>query len=154
MNWQQQLRTQGFARFPRLTPEPLLKAALEAIEIDLSSNYDAERQTEYDNQSYCPDLKGTPPIMNLISQSPVHNLLDEIFEIDNIDWDKGQSAGPLPARAFSSRQYCGYRSHRDLLSSLASQDGIRPLALSNEHLGRLETLVARTRQESPECYHL
>ncbi len=30
--------------------------------------------------------------MNLISQSPVYNILDEIFEIDNIDWDKGQIA--------------------------------------------------------------
>lgn len=92
MTWQQQLRTQGFAHFPRLTPEPVIKAALDAIKIDLSSNYDAERQIEYDNQSYCPDLKGTPPIMDLISQSPVHNLLDEIFGIDNIDWDKGQIA--------------------------------------------------------------
>jgi Phytanoyl-CoA dioxygenase (PhyH) len=92
MNWQEQLRTQGYARFPQLTPEPLIKGALDAIEIDLSTNYDPARKTEYDNQSYCPDLKGTPPIMNLISQSPVYNILDEIFEIDNIDWDGGQIA--------------------------------------------------------------
>ena len=92
MNWQEQLRTQGFAHFPRLTPEPLVRAARAAIEIDLTSNYDPERKTEYDNRSYCPDLKGTPPIMDLISKSPVHDLLDEIFELDNIDWDKGQIA--------------------------------------------------------------
>jgi ectoine hydroxylase-related dioxygenase (phytanoyl-CoA dioxygenase family) len=92
INWREQLRTQGFAHFPHLTPEPLIKAARDAIEIDLSSNYDPDRQSEYDNQSYCPDLKGTPPIMNLLVQSPVHNLLDEIFEIDNIDWDQGQIA--------------------------------------------------------------
>ena len=92
MNWQERLRTEGFARFPNLTPEPLTKAALDAIEIDLASNYDPERQLEYDNQSYCPHLKGTPAIMNLISQSPVYNILDEIFEINNIDWDKGQIA--------------------------------------------------------------
>ncbi len=92
MNWREQLRTQGFAQFPRLTPEPLIRAAREVIEIDLATNYDPERQTEYDNQSYCPELKGTPPIMNLISKSPVYNLLDEIFEIDNIDWDGGQIA--------------------------------------------------------------
>jgi hypothetical protein len=92
MNWQEQLRTQGFTQFPCLTPEPLIKAARDAIEIDLASNYDPLRQTEYDNQSYCPELKGTPPVMNLISQSPVYNLLDEIFEIENIDWDGGQIA--------------------------------------------------------------
>src|ERR1044071_1340731 len=92
MNWQEQLRTQGFAQFPRLTPEPVINAARAAIELDLTNNYDPERKTEYDNQSYYPDLKGTPPIMNLISKSPVHKLLDEIFELENIDWDKGQIA--------------------------------------------------------------
>lgn len=92
MSWQEQLRTQGFAQFPRLTPEPLISAARDAIERDLRTHYDPQRQTEYDNQSYCPDLKGTPPIMNLISQSAVHKLLDEIFELENIDWDKGQIA--------------------------------------------------------------
>jgi len=92
MSWQEQLRTQGFAQFPGLTPAPLVKAARAAIDIDLSRNYDLKRQVEYDNQSYCPDLKGTPPIMNLISQSAVQKLLDEIFELDNIDWDKGQIA--------------------------------------------------------------
>ena len=92
MSWQEQLRTQGFAEFPRLTPEPLIKAARNAIELDLSSNYDPNRQTEYDNQSYCPELKGTSPIMNLLLQSPVHNILDELFGISNIEWDKGQIA--------------------------------------------------------------
>lgn len=92
MNWREQLRTQGYARFPQLTPGPLIKAALDAIENDLSTNYDPARKTEYDNRSFCPDLKGTPPIKNLISQSPVYNILDEIFEIDNIDWDGGQIA--------------------------------------------------------------
>jgi hypothetical protein len=92
MNWKEQLRTQGFAQFPRLTPVPLINAARDAIEHDLNNNYDPERKVEYDNQSYCPDLKGTAPIMNLLEQSPARNLLDEIFEIDNIDWDKGQIA--------------------------------------------------------------
>ena len=92
MSWQEQLRTQGFAHFPGLTPEPLVRAAREAIENDLSSNYDPERKTEYDNRSFCPDLKGTPPIMNLLEQSPVHKLLDDIFELGNIGWDGGQIA--------------------------------------------------------------
>lgn len=92
MNWQEQLRIKGFAHFPGLTPEPLVKAARDAIETDLSSNFDPERQSEYDNRSYCPDLKGTPPIMNLLAQSPVHKMLDEIFELEKIGWDGGQIA--------------------------------------------------------------
>lgn len=104
MNWHEQLRVQGFAHFVGLTPEPLIKAARDAIEIDLSSNYDPKRQAEYDNQSYCPRLRGTPPVMNLLLQSPVLKILDEIFELDKIDWDGGQIAirrahnvpGPIP----------------------------------------------------------
>ena len=61
MNWKEELRTQGFAHFPQLTPEHLIKAARDAIEIDLSNNYDPARKIEYDNQSYCPDLKARLP---------------------------------------------------------------------------------------------
>lgn len=92
MNWQEHLRTQGFAQFAGLTPGPLINAARDAIELDLSSNYDPERQSEYDSRSYCPDLKGTTPILNLLIQSPVYNLLEEIFELGKIDWDGGQIA--------------------------------------------------------------
>ena len=92
MSWQEQLRTQGFAIFSGLTPAPLVKAARNAIETDLSINFDPARQSEYDNRSFCPDLKGTPPIMNLLVQSPVHKMLDEIFELDKIGWDEGQIA--------------------------------------------------------------
>lgn len=92
MNWQEHLRVQGYAHFAGLTPEPLVTAARKAIELELSNNYEPERQLEYDNQSYCPDLRGSPPIMNLLVQSPVHNKLDEILGLENIDWDKGQIA--------------------------------------------------------------
>jgi len=92
MNWQEHLRTQGYAHFVALTPEPLVTSARKAIELDLSSNYEPERQAEYDNRSYCPGLKGTPAIMNLLLESPVRNILDETFGLDKIDWDKGQIA--------------------------------------------------------------
>ena len=92
MNWQEQLRSQGYAHFAGLTPEPLVTSALKAIELDLSSNYDPERQKEYDSRSYCPDLRDTPPIMNLLAESPVLKVLDEALGLDNIDWDKGQIA--------------------------------------------------------------
>ena len=92
MSWQEQLQTQGYAYFGGLTPERLVIAALKAIELDLSSNYAPERQVEYDNQSYCPDLRGTPPIMNLLTESPALALLDQAIGVDKIDWDRGQIA--------------------------------------------------------------
>ena len=69
-----------------------MSAALKAIKLDLTRNYESERQLEYDNQSYCPDLKGTEPIMNLLVKSPINGKLDELFGLENIDWDKGQIA--------------------------------------------------------------
>ena len=92
MNWKEQLRAQGYAHFAGITPEPLVASALEAIGKDLSSNYQPERQSEYDNQSYCPDLRKTLPIMNLIKESPALRILDDVFGLENIEWDSGQIA--------------------------------------------------------------
>jgi Phytanoyl-CoA dioxygenase (PhyH) len=92
MNWKEHLRAQGYAHFAALTPEPLVTAARKAIGLDLSSNYQPKRQSEYDNQSYCPELRGAPTIMNLLLESPVCNILDETFGLHKIDCDKGQIA--------------------------------------------------------------
>ena len=91
-DWREQLRTYGYTQFAGLTPEPLVIAALKAIELDLSNYYAPERQVEYDNQSYCPDLRGTPPIMNLLAESPALELLNQAIGVDKIDWDNGQIA--------------------------------------------------------------
>jgi len=92
MKWQEHLKANGYAHFTRMTPESLMTPARKAIEFDLSSNYDPKRQGEYDNRSYCPDLREAPPIMNLLTESPILNVLDETFGLDQIDWDKGQIA--------------------------------------------------------------
>src|ERR1041384_4214640 len=92
MIWQEQPRVQGYAQFPNLIPEPIVSAARKAIELDLITNYEPERQSEYDNQSYCPALRGAPPIMNLIQQPSVQNILDQTFGLDQIDWSHGQIA--------------------------------------------------------------
>jgi hypothetical protein len=92
VNWQEQLRTEGYAILPGLIPPPLVSAALAAIELDLRTNYKSERQSEYDNQSYCPGLRGTPSIMDLLVKSAVRKILDDALGIDRIDWDEGQIA--------------------------------------------------------------
>ena len=92
MRWQEQIRNQGYAHFKGLTPEPLLTAAREAIQHDLLTNYKPESKVDYDNRSYCPEIRDTPAIMNLLLKSPVHNMLDEIFGLDQLGWDHGQIA--------------------------------------------------------------
>lgn len=92
MNWQDQLQVSGYAQFERFTPPELVEAALEAIERDLRDHYQPERQVEYDNQSYCPDLLGTPPIMDLLERSPISAIVDAALGLTNVAWDKGQIA--------------------------------------------------------------
>jgi hypothetical protein len=92
LGWQDHLRTNGYAHFRRLVPGPLVQTALTAIEKDLFENFDPSRQVEYDNQSYCPDLRGTPPITDLLEASPARDILDELFGAGNVEWDGGQIA--------------------------------------------------------------
>ena len=92
MIWQEHLRTQGYAQFPALIPEPVVASARRAIELDLITNYEPERQLEYDNQSFCPALRAAPPIMNLILQPSVQKILDDTFGLDQIGWSNGQIA--------------------------------------------------------------
>lgn len=92
MDWRTHLRAEGYAHFPGLVPAPLVEAARAAIDEDLRANYDPSRQHEYDARSSCPGLLGTPPIMNLIGESPVSLILEEALGLERIDWDKGQVA--------------------------------------------------------------
>ena len=92
MEWHDHLRVHGFAHFRGLVPGPLVQAALGAIKRDLRENYDPRRQLEYDNQSYCPGLRGTPPVTDLLEASPARDILDETLGIGNVEWDGGQIA--------------------------------------------------------------
>jgi hypothetical protein len=75
-----------------LVPEPLVQSALAAIRQDLATRYDEGRQVEYDNRSYCPDLRGTSLITALVAASPVHGILDQALGIDRVHCDGGQIA--------------------------------------------------------------
>src|SRR6267142_4130340 len=92
MDWQDQVRISGYVQFPEITPPALIAAAREAIDRDLRDNYDPARELEYSNQSYCPDLKGTPPIKDLLEKSPILNVVDEAVGLDKVAWDGGQIA--------------------------------------------------------------
>jgi hypothetical protein len=92
VSWHQQFRSDGYAVFRNLVPQTRVDAALNAIADDLENNYDARRQAEYDNQSYCPALRGTSPITNLLTKSPAREILDDALGWKNISVDGGQIA--------------------------------------------------------------
>jgi hypothetical protein len=86
MNWQNQVRVSGYAQYPGITP---VAVAREAIDRDLNENYQSEREVEYSNRSYCPDLIGCPPIVDLLERSPILDIVDEALGLDNVAWDGG-----------------------------------------------------------------
>jgi hypothetical protein len=56
------LRRNGWALFPAAVPNDLIAAATYAIHADRAHRHDSKRQIEYDNISYCLDLRDKPPI--------------------------------------------------------------------------------------------
>ena len=91
-DWRTRFHRDGYAVFPGLCPQQLVHAARSAIDRDLTTNYDAGRQTEYDHRSYCPALIGSRPIMALLLNSGIGAKLDEIIGFDRLVRDKGQIA--------------------------------------------------------------
>jgi hypothetical protein len=87
-----QLRRDGWVRLPGAVDGSLVSAALRAIQDDLARHFDPERQIEYDNISYCPGLRGASPIIDLLTQSPARQYLDDWLGWDSIGHDVGQIA--------------------------------------------------------------
>ena len=91
-DWRTRLHRDGYAMFRGLCAEPILLAARAAIDHDLATNYDAQRQLEYDNRSYCPDLRGTAVLLSLLLDSGIMAKLDEVIGSDKLGYDGGQIA--------------------------------------------------------------
>jgi hypothetical protein len=91
-DWPIRLHRHGYAHFRSLCPEKLVSAARLAIDRDLSANYDASRQIEYDHRSYCPDLRRAPPLMALLLDSGITAKLDEVIGFDRLGYEGGQIA--------------------------------------------------------------
>ncbi len=92
VDWRTALISDGFAIFPQLIAPQLVERARFAIDEDLRLRFDPARQVEYDHQSYCPDLRGTPPIRDLFAKSEMARVLEEALGLSAIDWDGGQIA--------------------------------------------------------------
>jgi len=86
------LRERGYAHFPRAVPDALLDAARAAIDDDLRRRYDAAREGEYSSRTYCPKIVASRPIMDLLQQPPVRDILDAALGFDALGHSDGQIA--------------------------------------------------------------
>lgn len=91
-DWKTALRRDGYAIFRDLVPIGLISAARRVIDEDLQKNYDSSRQVEYDNQSYCPGIRDSRVITDLVKKSPVRALIDEALGWHSVDVWPGQIA--------------------------------------------------------------
>jgi hypothetical protein len=79
------LRRNGWALFPAAVSNDLIAAATRAIHADRAHRHDPARQIEYDNISYCPDLRDKPPILELLTRSPAKDILDRALGWSEIE---------------------------------------------------------------------
>lgn len=82
----------GYAFFPQIVSQALVKTARDRILRDVQENYDPSRLVEYNNQSWCPRLCSSPEILNLFHSDPVQSVLNEALGKDRFQCDRGQIA--------------------------------------------------------------
>jgi Phytanoyl-CoA dioxygenase (PhyH) len=121
-----QLHRDGWALFPAAVSNDLVGAARQAIEADLAHNYEPDRQREYDNISFCPDLRDQPPIAELLTHSSAKAILDRALGWDDIEYDRGQIA---IRQAHNTDQAYPPKPHIDGISSGAN--GLAAGGISN-----------------------
>jgi hypothetical protein len=90
--WLASFEKNGYALFPRLLDEKTVKAARRRIDKDLAKNYDPARKTEYDNQSFCPDIRNSDEITALFKHPQVQRRVGALVSLDQLGFDPGQIA--------------------------------------------------------------
>lgn len=90
MEWRIHLRRNGYVVFPGLCPQPAVYAVRAAIDQDLATKYDAQRQLKSDNRSYCSQLRGTAVLLSLLLGSGIAAKLNEVIGFDKLGYDGGQ----------------------------------------------------------------
>lgn len=98
-HWQEDLVRDGFVLFEGMCPFPTFLTANQAIDDDLEHHYDPERQEEYDHRSYCPELRKTPAISALLTESGAKGPLNSLFGFRNLRHHDGQIAIRRPHNA-------------------------------------------------------
>ncbi len=91
-SWITALHNQGYVQFPELIEKSVIQAARKRIDNDLQNHYDPKRQVEYDQRSYCPDLRGSREIMRLLKNTAVECVIDATVGLDQVGHDNGQIA--------------------------------------------------------------
>lgn len=79
LDWMTDLRRDGFVQLADRCDRRWVLAANRAIDESLRTRFDPTQKAIYDARSYCPELRETAPIRNLLDRSAVQTLLDTVL---------------------------------------------------------------------------
>lgn len=74
--WAEQFRRDGYTVFPQTVPASLVEAARQKIAESLAQHYDESKLVEYNNRSWCPELRNSPELLQLLDNEAVVSILD------------------------------------------------------------------------------
>jgi len=90
--WAERFREDGYVHLPELLPPDLITEAREKIAESLAAHYDESRLVEYNNRSWCPELRDSPKIAQLLNDPAVRALCDAALGKGQYDVSEGQIA--------------------------------------------------------------
>jgi hypothetical protein len=82
--WHAALLRDGYSLLPGLVAGPLITAANDTIQDDLTHNFDPALQVQYDYQSYCPNIRGSEAIRALLENAAVTDRIDSAVEYSKL----------------------------------------------------------------------
>ncbi len=91
-SWAAEFRRDGYTHFPQLVPAALIEAARETIAENIAQSYDESRLVEYNNRSWCPELRLSPEIANLFKNEAVQSIANTALGKYHYRHDHGQIA--------------------------------------------------------------
>lgn len=89
---QRDFRREGYVHFKQLLPPDLIASARQAILDDVQKHFDPARLLEYNNRSWCPELRGSEKIKRLFANRAVQAVTDQALGRKRYGWDTGQIA--------------------------------------------------------------
>lgn len=90
--WAECFRNDGYVHLPELLPPDLIAAARAKIAESLATHYDESRLVEYNNRSWCPEIRDSPEIAQLLNDPAVRALCDAALGKGQYSVSEGQIA--------------------------------------------------------------
>lgn len=90
--WTENFRRLGYVHFRQLLPASRVEAARKKILQSVEKHFDPARLVEYNNRSWCPELRNAGEIKRLFENKEVQGITDQVLGKKRYGWSSGQIA--------------------------------------------------------------